>query len=180
MLVALLAAIAAAARGTSQKNAPVGDERLERVAPGAARDELLPLLRLADDSATQVAAYYQHGDLFALRGTDGRARGMVLVQPGEAGSVELKSLAVAQPLHGRGVGRRMVELVLDELRAGGVRRVVVGTASCSIGALAFYQKAGFRLLSVERDYFNAQRGYPDGLAEHAIPLRDMVWMDQEL
>jgi ribosomal protein S18 acetylase RimI-like enzyme len=94
--------------------------------------------------------------------------------------VELKAVAVAPELQGRGVGRRMLALVLAELRAAGVRRVTVGTASCSIGQLAFYQKAGFRVHRIEREFFSAARGYPQGLEENGIPLRDMVWMDQEL
>jgi hypothetical protein len=70
--------------------------------------------------------------------------------------------------------------VLDDLRGRGVRRVVVGTSSSGVGQLAYYQKAGFRLLSVERDFFSPARGYPEGLTENGIPLRDMVWMDQDL
>ena len=57
---------------------------------------------------------------------------------------------------------------------------IVGTSSSGIGQLAYYQKAGFRLQVIERDFFNAERGYPEGIEENGIPLRDMVWMDQEL
>jgi ribosomal protein S18 acetylase RimI-like enzyme len=74
----------------------------------------------------------------------------------------------------------MLAAVLGDLRAHGVERVVVGTASASVGQLAYYQKTGFRLWRIERDYFDRARGYPDGLEENGIPVRDMVWMDQEL
>lgn len=74
----------------------------------------------------------------------------------------------------------MVAAVLADLRQRGVHRVVVGTANSSIGALAFYQKVGFRLSRIERDYFTAERGYPDGLEEHGIPMRDMVWLEMDL
>ncbi len=55
-----------------------------------------------------------------------------------------------------------------------------GTGNSGIGQLAFYQKAGFRLWRVERDFFSPERGYPEGIEENGIPLRDMVWMDVEL
>jgi hypothetical protein len=58
--------------------------------------------------------------------------------------------------------------------------VVVGTSSSGIGQLAYYQKAGFRLAWIERDFFSADRGYPADLVENGIPVRDMVWMDHEL
>lgn len=156
------------------------NERLERVASGPARDDLLPLFLVADDSVTQVASYYQDGDLFVLRGSDGAARGIVLVVPTADQTVELKAVAVRQGLHGQGVGKRMLALVLGELRGAGARRVTVGTANCGIGQLAFYQKCGFRFWKIERDFFNPARGYPEGIVENGIPLRDMVWMDLTL
>ena len=152
-----------------------------RVVPaGRGRDAYLPLLRLADDSEDQVRGYYQQGDLYALDDETGRPVGMVLAIPEDGGSVELKAVAVDEPLHGQGVGSRMLAAVLADLRARGVTRVVVGTSSAGIGQLAYYQKAGFRLLRVERDFFGPARGYPEGLTENGIPLRDMVWMDQDL
>jgi hypothetical protein len=36
------------------------------------------------------------------------------------------------------------------------------------------------LWKIERDFFNAARGYPDGITDHGIPLRDMVWLDRSL
>jgi hypothetical protein len=60
-----------------------------------------------------------------------------------------------------------------------VRRAILGTGNSGIGQLAFYQKAGFRLWRIERDFFSAERGYPDGIEENGIPLRDVVWMEQD-
>jgi GNAT superfamily N-acetyltransferase len=156
------------------------DETLERIAPGPARDSLLPLLQLADESEAQVRSYYQHGDLFLLRGHDRLVRGVTLAVPHSDAVVELKAVAVTSGLQRCGVGRRMLEAVLAELRSAGTRRVVVGTASCAVGSLAFYQKVGFRMWRIERDFFTAARGYAAGSLEDGIPLRDMVWMDQDL
>jgi hypothetical protein len=52
------------------------------------------------------------------------------------------------------------------LRARGVRHVIVGTTSSGMGQLAFYQKCGFRVWRIERDFFGAARGYPPGLEEN--------------
>ena len=46
--------------------------------------------------------------------------------------------------------------------------------------LAFYQKVGFRLWRIERDVFSPERGYPEGIEENGIPLRDMVWLERDL
>jgi ribosomal protein S18 acetylase RimI-like enzyme len=139
----------------------------------------MPLLLLADDSESQVRSYCQQGDLFVLRADD-VATGITLAIQEPGGDVELKAVGVAPDRQGKGVGQRMIAMVLAELRAAGVRRVTVGTGSCGIGQLAFYQKAGFRLWKIERDFFTAERGYREGIEENGIPLRDMVWMDQTL
>ena len=159
---------------------PAPDTTMRVVAAGPERDAYLPLLFLADESAAQVRSYYQQGTLFALDDPTGRPLGMILAIDEPDGSVELKAVAVDEAFHGQGVGTRMLRTVLAELRAQGVARVVVGTSSAGIGQLAYYQKAGFRFWKVERDFFNPDRGYPERMEDNGIPLRDMVWMDQEL
>jgi hypothetical protein len=57
---------------------------------------------------------------------------------------------------------------------------VLGTGNSGIGQIAFYQKAGFRMWKIERDFFSEARGYPPDLEENGIPLRDMIWFDREL
>jgi len=152
-----------------------------RIVPsGSERDPYLPLLLLADESEPQVRGYYQTGDLYAVDDEAGQPLGLVLTVAESDGSTELKAVAVDEARHNQGIGRLLLAAVLADLRTRGVRRVTVGTASCGIGQLAFYQKAGFRLFSIERDFFTPTRGYPEGTEENGIPLRDMVWMDQEL
>jgi ribosomal protein S18 acetylase RimI-like enzyme len=71
----------------------------------------------------------------------------------------------------------MLADVLARLRARGCRQVIVGTANAAIGQLAYYQKAGFRLLRIDRDFFAPAKGYPELMVDNGIRLRDMVWMD---
>ena len=158
----------------------MGEAILRPVPAGRQRDEYLPLFHLADDSVDQVSSYYQTGTLFALEGGAGAPAGIVLAMERPDAVVELKAVAVDESLHGQGVGTRMLRAVLEALRSRDVKRVVVGTSSTGIGQLAYYQKAGFRLAWIERDFFNAARGYPEDLEENGIPVRDMVWMDLEL
>jgi ribosomal protein S18 acetylase RimI-like enzyme len=152
---------------------------LVRIPPDE-RERFMPLLLLADESEQQVRTYLRCGELYAFYADQvEQAAGLVLaIDQREA--VELKAVAVRPDVQGRGVGLRMLRAVLDDLRSRGVRRVVVGTANAGIGQLAYYQKAGFRLLRIERDFFSSARGYPSHMEDNGIRLRDMVWMDQEL
>ncbi len=153
---------------------------LHIVGPGPERERYLSLLLLADESETQVRSYLQQGDLYVLFAGDEGAVGLVLVLPHGEETSELKAVAVAPEHQGRGVGKRLLALVLDDLRRRGIPRVLVGTGNSSIDQLAFYQKAGFRLWRVERDVFTLERGYAPDLEENGIQLRDMIWLDQTL
>ena len=111
---------------------------------------------------------------------DGSPRAAILVIERAPGVAELRAVAVAESVQGQGVGTLLVSTVLFVLAQRGARPRVVGTASSGVRQLAFYQRCGFRLAHVERDYFTAEKGYPAGLTEHGIPIRDMVWMDRDL
>jgi ribosomal protein S18 acetylase RimI-like enzyme len=158
----------------------MADYTLKSIAAGAEREQFLPLLLLADESLEQVRSYMQRGDLFAFMDSGGIAVGIVLTIPEADESVELKAVAVDAAHQNLGIGRQLLAAVLGELRRRGVRRAVVGTANAGIGQLAYYQKAGFRLLRIERDFFSPARGYPAVMVDNGIRLRDMVWMDLDL
>jgi ribosomal protein S18 acetylase RimI-like enzyme len=95
-------------------------------------------------------------------------------------TVELRAVAVAEAHHNRGYGQRMLAEVLADLRARGKQRVIVGTSNAGIGQIAFYQKAGFRLWRIERDYFTPEKGYDPEEKENGLSHRDMVWFDLDL
>jgi len=150
------------------------------VAPGPERDRYLPLFYVADDSAAQIQSSYQLGDLYAMDDTAGTPAAIVLAITVDEEGIEFKTVAVAPPLQRQGVGRQLLAAVLKDLRQRGMRRVVVGTSTSNTEALAFYQRAGFRMWKVERDFFSPARGYAIGLEEDGIPVRDMLWLDQDL
>src|SRR5262245_22439053 len=149
------------------------------VGPGADREQWIGLLELADEPVP-LRNDAQLGELYGLRDDDGWPRAAVLVIARSDSSAELRAVAVSEADQGRGIGTCIVTEVLDRLRAAGIRRVVVGTASSGIRQLGFYQRLGFRLSHVERDFFVTERGYPADLWENGIRTRDMVWMDKSL
>jgi ribosomal protein S18 acetylase RimI-like enzyme len=158
---------------------------LETVPAGARRGAFMDLLLLADESPEQVAGYIDLGTLYIARegddDNDAAAAGLALVIPdGDGTEAELKSVAVREDRQGRGIARAMLAEVIDRQRRAGVRRMTVATGTSSLGPLALYQKLGFRLLRVDRDFFSPERGYPDEIWENGIRLRDMVWLDLEL
>ena len=111
---------------------------------------------------------------------DGEVVGCLqLLDPNE-GEIELAILAVAEAHQGRGIGTALVELAIAEARDQGLQSMRVGTSSADISNLRFYQRRGFRMLSIERDAFTPADGYPEGITTDGLPLRDRVWLTLDL
>jgi ribosomal protein S18 acetylase RimI-like enzyme len=153
---------------------------IETIASGRARETWVELLELADEPAP-LRRYLDDGTLYGVvDDASGRPRAAVLTIDQSNGTTELRAVAVAEGEQGTGLGSWLVSEVCDRLRDRGIRRVVVGTATSGVRQLAFYQRLGFRLERIERDFFTAEKGYPADLSENGIPTRDMAWMDREL
>jgi ribosomal protein S18 acetylase RimI-like enzyme len=146
----------------------------------APRSDLRWLFELAEDSEEQLNGYIDLGRvLVALEGAT--VIGHLQVVPGGAPRVlEIKSMAVAENNQGRGIGRLLVDAAVAHARAEGVATLVVSTATADVGTLRFYQRVGFRMLSVERDAFVPATGYPEPIDIDGIQLRDRVWLSMEL
>jgi ribosomal protein S18 acetylase RimI-like enzyme len=143
------------------------------------RAPLQPFFEEADDSASQISSYRDFGDLLVATIND-EIVGMALVIGGIASSsFELKSIAVRNGLRSQGIGGALVTAACDHAKARGGRKMLVATAAESIPALQFYQRHGFRIHSVVRDFYSAERGYRP-LQLNGIALRDEVILDREL
>jgi GNAT superfamily N-acetyltransferase len=133
-----------------------------------------------EDSEPQLRSYYQTGELSAYRDDTGHTLGIVLVLPKAIEEVELSAVVIDAPVQGQGIGQQMVKAVLARLLRGGVRRAIAGTGSCGIGQLAFYQRLGFRLWLIERDFFSVEHGHRSGITENAFLSGIWSGMDLEL
>jgi GNAT superfamily N-acetyltransferase len=167
------------ARTTPTLSSPSPAPSLRTIPAGLPRERWAALLELADEPVP-LRGYLQDGVLHAVDDEEGRPCAAILVMELPDHAVELRAVAVAESHQGHGVGTWIVTEVCDRLRRAGKRRVVVGTASSGIRQLGFYQRLGFRLTHVDRDFFTERRGYPPDLLENGIQVRDMVWMDRPL
>ena len=144
------------------------------------RAELATLFALADDSPAAIMAYRDLGTLLVAR-DDKSVIGLALViADRERGAAELKALAIDPRQQRQGLGKRLVEAVVEAARREGMARLEVSTASADTGNLRFYQRVGFRMSRIVRDVFTPAAGYPAGLLVDGIPLRDQVVLDREL
>jgi ribosomal protein S18 acetylase RimI-like enzyme len=138
------------------------------------------LFELAEDSPRALAAYVDEGRVLVALEVDEIVGHVQITQTTRDTELEIKNLAVDPALQRRGVGRALVEAAADAARAEGRSRLLVATAAADTGNLQFYQRLGFRMRAIERDWFSTTAGYEAGLTVNGIALRDRVWLDREL
>jgi GNAT superfamily N-acetyltransferase len=132
---------------------------------------LLPLLRDADEGEERLRAALCDPAHTAYAATDSAARLGAAVVRWEPAASEILLLAVAPAMRGRGIGRAILAALVAEGRRRGTEALLVGTANCALGNIAFYQRCGFRMDHVRRDYFAYVQ---PPISENGIPLIDMI------
>jgi GNAT superfamily N-acetyltransferase len=138
------------------------------------------LFELAEDSRVQLDSYVDLGRVLVARDGDDLVGHLQLVPTDNPGEIELKNMAVAAERRGTGVGRALIDAALAHCRSEDWTVMLVATGAADVGNLRFYQRLGFRMLSVERDAFTPTTGYPDPIVIDGIELRDRVWLSQQL
>jgi ribosomal protein S18 acetylase RimI-like enzyme len=143
------------------------------------KDEEPPmdLLLLADPSREIVEEYLQRGECYVAE-RDAQIIGVFVLLPTRPETVELVNVAVIETHHGEGLGKQLVINAIEMAKSKGYRTIEVGTENSSIGQLALYQKCGFRIASIDIDFFI--RHYPQEIFENGIQCRDMVRLFQDL
>ncbi|MFD2045467.1 GNAT family N-acetyltransferase [Ornithinibacillus salinisoli] len=138
------------------------------------RMDFFKYLLLADESEEVVKQYVYDGDMFSIH-YENRIAGVVLFTLHQNQVVELKNIGLDRNFRGSGIGK--IVLLEAYEKYAGMHKMVVGTANSSIGNLAFYQKAGFRIIGVKKDFF---LHYPQPIFENGIRAMDMVMFEKEL
>ncbi len=130
----------------------------------------IDLLLLADPSEDKIRSYLSGSKCFiASIGT--LVVGACVVQPRGSDTHELMSIAVLPDHQKSGYGTALLQWVIDFFRNSGARQLEVGTGTFGY-QLAFYQRQGFRVTSIDRDFFI--KNYPEPIFEDGIQLFDML------
>ena len=143
----------------------------------ASRESFMDLLLLADPSERLVRGYLKCGYLFVLFDDD-VACGVIHLDPQDEECIEIKNVAVAEHMQGRGFGTMLVRHAIDVCRQRGYKKVLIGTGNSSVENLYLYQKVGFRFVTVIRDFFVLH--YDEPIFEHGIQCRDMLMLEMLL
>ncbi|OAJ75313.1 acetyltransferase [Brevibacillus sp. SKDU10] len=137
----------------------------------------MELLLLADPSERLVKEYVARGQCYIME-QDGRIIGAYVLIPTRPETVELVNVAVDEELHGKGYGKQLVLHAIESARLNHYKTIEIGTGNSSVVQLALYQKCGFRITHIDKDFFI--RHYDEPIFENGIQCIDMVRLSQDL
>lgn len=139
----------------------------------------MPLLLEADPDEAKVQAYCRTSQVWVME-TDTICGVAVLqaVEEEPEPTAEIMNIAIKPGLQGKGMGKQLLNFLIAEAGRQGVQRLQVATGNSSIGQLAFYQKAGFELLRLDRHYFT--KNYSAPIIENGIHCRHRLVLERLL
>ena len=79
------------------------------------------------------------------------------------GEAHILNISVDPSEQGQGIGRKMLENLIEVARSKRAETVFLEVRPSNIGALALYQKLGFNEIGVRKDYYPAENGREDAL-----------------
>jgi [ribosomal protein S18]-alanine N-acetyltransferase len=111
------------------------------------------------------------GYLCRVAESEGAIVGYGIVAMG-AGEAHVLNLCVAEAVRGRGIGRRMLQLLIERSVQAGMQDVFLEVRPSNPHAIALYQSVGFVEVGRRRGYYQAEAGREDALVlKLALPLK---------
>lgn len=137
----------------------------------------MSLLLLADPSKEVVESYIHRGKCFVAE-SNGETIGVYVLIDTRPHTTEIVNVAVIEHEHGKGIGKLLICHAIDTAYSRGYKTIEIGTGNSSMGQLALYQKCGFRIVGVDRDFFMLH--YSEPIYENGIHCRDMIRLSMQL
>ncbi len=109
------------------------------------------LLLQADPSKTKVDGYLRQSKCF-IAIFNGQVVGACIVKLVSEDTHELMNISVSSEHQKNGIGRKLLQHAIISTRKTRVKRLEVGTGTFGY-QLAFYQREGFRVDAIDKDYF---------------------------
>lgn len=136
-----------------------------------------PLLLEADPEKKMVESYLDTSELLEIRDKN-QLLGLLVLQEKNTTTVEIMNVSVIKEAQNQGIGQRLLREVLRKSRKRGYEQIQVKTGTTSLAPLIFYQKQGFRVVSVLPNYFI--QNYQRTLVENGVTLKDALLLQRSL
>ena len=140
-------------------------------------DLLVPLLHDADEDDARIASAILDATNTAYAAFAGDECVGAALMCWQADESEIIYIAIRAADRGKGYGKALIVELVDLARQQPTQALTVGTANTSLENIMFYQKCGFRMDAVRKDYFSY---FQTPIYEHGIQMRDMLMLRYEI
>ncbi|QUR93511.1 GNAT family N-acetyltransferase [Macrococcoides canis] len=133
-------------------------------------DEIKELLLLADPSIEMINQYISESSIYILE--QSKPIGVVVLKEVSESTMEIMNIAVSEAYQGKGYGKLMLKEADKIAKYSGYNNLIIATANSSLNQLALYQKCGFRIYEIEKDFFINE--YKEVIMENGIRAMDKI------
>lgn len=151
-----------------------GDSMLKQVYE--INDEILALLLLADPSIEMINQYIRESSIYILE--QRKPISVVILKEVSESTMEIMNIAVSEAYQGKGYGKLMLKEAEKIAKHSGYNYLIIATANSSLNQLALYQKCGFRLHEIEKDFFI--NVYKEVIIENGIRAMDKIILSKNI
>jgi ribosomal protein S18 acetylase RimI-like enzyme len=129
------------------------------------------LLLLADPEREIIDSYIHDSWAFAAY-QEGQLVGCYVLANLTADSAEIKNIVVSEQYQNQGIGKSLLAHAIQTAKSHQKKQLVIATADSSTIQLQLYQKIGFQILEVQKDYF--PKHYKNPIFENEIQCVDRI------
>lgn len=135
------------------------------------------LLELADPSRSQINEYLESGHCYVAK-LNSQTIGVLILKELTPTSVEIKNIAIDELFQGKGYGKQLLKYADEISRKLNYEKIIIGTGNSSIGQLSLYQKEGFEMSHIKKDFF--LDNYKEPIFENDIQCKHMVVLEKKI
>jgi ribosomal protein S18 acetylase RimI-like enzyme len=135
------------------------------------------LLLLADESLTAIEKYLPHSEIY-LAELNNELIGSYVLHKENNSVFEIKNMAVSPCFQNKGVGTQLLSHAIQKAREQRASKLLIGTGNSGFMQLYLYQKAGFRISEIRKNFFIDH--YPEPIIENKLRLVDMIVLSMDL
>ena len=143
------------------------------------KEENVPyyLLLLADETKEMIDTYAKDGEIYVLE-ENGNIIAEYVLQIIDQESIEIKNIAVDKSYQGQGIGTYLLRDATRRAKDKGFHSILIGTANGAIKQLYLYQKEGFEITTIKKNFFTDN--YPEPIYENGILCKHMIMLKKQL
>ncbi|WNJ17334.1 GNAT family N-acetyltransferase [Pontibacter sp. G13] len=135
------------------------------------------LLLAADPSRALIERYLASGTCF-VASKEHEMVGVMVLDIIDAHTLEIKNISVEDSHQRQGIGTALLSHAEQECQRMGCNTLLIATGNSSIGQLALYQKCGFEMVRIERNFFLER--YETPIFEDGIPCKHQVVLEKRI